>query len=127
MTGGARDVAVLRTQRLVLRPFTASDLPHLVELDTDPDVVRHTGRFADPPTEEAYRPVLPARLRRAAWGRGLATEGGRAIVGRSEGRLVADALVGNHASARVLEKLGFRFTHEGTDDEGRATRFFERP
>ena len=51
---------------------------------------------------------------RAAWGRGYATEAGRAClrygfeqVGFEE--VVADTDVENHASRRVLEKLGFEF------------------
>ncbi|WP_205471961.1 GNAT family N-acetyltransferase [Nocardioides sp. SYSU D00038] len=32
---------VLRTERLELRPMTLEHLPHLVELDSDPEVLRH--------------------------------------------------------------------------------------
>ena len=51
-------------------------------------------------------------LARAYWGRGLATEAGRAFVnfGFNElglSRIVTAVQVGNHASVRVLEKLGF--------------------
>jgi [ribosomal protein S5]-alanine N-acetyltransferase len=51
---------------------------------------------------------------RAVWGRGYATEAGRAClrygfeqVGFAE--IVADTDIENHASRRVLEKLGFEF------------------
>lgn len=52
-------------------------------------------------------------LARAYWGRGLATEAARAWVDagfRELGlrRIVADVQVGNAASVRILEKLGFR-------------------
>ena len=52
-------------------------------------------------------------LARAYWGRGLATEAGRALVnfGFTElglKRIVTAVQVGNDASVRVLEKLGFR-------------------
>jgi [ribosomal protein S5]-alanine N-acetyltransferase len=51
-------------------------------------------------------------LARAYWGRGLATEAGRALVnfGFIElglSRIVTAVQVGNNASVRVLEKLGF--------------------
>jgi RimJ/RimL family protein N-acetyltransferase len=51
------------------------------------------------------------RLVRAAWGRGYATEGARALVRRGFAHpavdaVVACALVGNAASCRVLEKCG---------------------
>ena len=51
------------------------------------------------------------RLRRAAWGRGLATEGSRALVDYGLSvlrapRMIAVALEANIASIRVMEKLG---------------------
>ena len=52
------------------------------------------------------------------WGRGIAAEAGRAVVGYAfenyppVRRIQARVLVGNPASARVLDKIGFRF--EGT-------------
>jgi RimJ/RimL family protein N-acetyltransferase len=61
------------------------------------------------------------RLVRAAWGRGLATEGARASLDygfsvlRLE-RIVARAETANGASVRVLEKIGLRF--EGTEEDG---------
>ena len=50
-------------------------------------------------------------LAAAAWGRGIATEAGRAVVGlgfRELGlaRIYAQVLAGNRASMRVLDKLG---------------------
>lgn len=57
---------------------------------------------------------LGYRLRRASWGRGYATEGGRALVEKAftewgAERVVARTLVGNVASQRVMEKCGLRF------------------
>ena len=54
---------------------------------------------------------LGFRLRRECWGRGLATEGARALVDRAfrtigADRIVAHALEANDASRRVLEKVG---------------------
>lgn len=54
---------------------------------------------------------LGYRLMRAAWGRGLATEGSRALIEHAFGvlrapRVTAVAIEGNVASIRVMEKLG---------------------
>ena len=56
--------------------------------------------------------MLAFCLAREYWGRGLATEAGRAFVNFGFDqlrlkRIVAVAEVGNAASIRVLEKLGF--------------------
>ncbi len=64
------------------------------------------------------------RLRRAAWGRGLATEGARRMVDQafadpSVARVVASTMAVNTGSRRVLEKVGFRHTdawHQQWDD-----------
>jgi RimJ/RimL family protein N-acetyltransferase len=154
------------TPRLLLRRFCEDDAGLLLELDSDPEVMRHVGPYqlAD---VEAYRQHIRARwlpcyaagrglgfwaavtkegaeflgwftlrpaldyrfaaeagfgpddfelgyrLRRAAWGRGYATEGARALVRRGftalgVTRVVAAALVTNGASLRVLEKVGLR-------------------
>ena len=57
---------------------------------------------------------LGYRLRRCFWGRGYATEGGRALVQNAFSawameRVVARTLVGNRASQRVMEKCGLHF------------------
>lgn len=52
------------------------------------------------------------RLKRSAWGRGLATEGGRAVLANAPRPLHADAVAENTASIRVLSKLGFVQTGE---------------
>lgn len=68
---------------------------------------------------------LGYRLRRAAWGRGLATEASAALVGRALAdpdvtAVVAAALVTNRASWRVMEKIGMarvrEFAIPGFDD-----------
>ncbi|WP_318842928.1 GNAT family N-acetyltransferase [Myceligenerans pegani] len=57
-------------------------------------------------------PELGYRLRRGAWGKGLATEGGRALVDHAfelgVERVVAEAMAVNAGSRRVLEKCGLR-------------------
>ncbi|GIF76966.1 GNAT family acetyltransferase [Asanoa siamensis] len=81
---------------------------------------RHGGRFVG---WFALRPVDPGRpdtvdlgyrLRRDAWGRGYATEGGRALVDKGfqdlgVRRVVADTMAVNTGSRRVLEKIGLTF------------------
>lgn len=64
----------------------------------------------DPPDE----PELGYRLRREVWGRGLATEGARALVDRAFGqdgarRVYATTMAINVGSRRVMEKAGMRF------------------
>ena len=55
------------------------------------------------------------RLRRSAWGRGLATEGARAVrdsVREQVRELVSVAQPENRASRRVMDKLGMAFERE---------------
>jgi RimJ/RimL family protein N-acetyltransferase len=74
---------------------------------------------------------LGYRLRRAVWGRGLATEGGEALLAYGFERLglrrvVAQTMTVNTASRRVMEKLGLHYvrtfhldwpeTIEGTEE-----------
>lgn len=64
------------------------------------------------------------RLRREAWGRGLATEGARRMVDQAFAdadieKVVASTMAVNAGSRRVLEKVGFTHTetrHEPWDD-----------
>ena len=61
------------------------------------------------------------RLRRSAWGRGLATEGARAVRDDAAPRheaLVAIARRENHASRRVMDKLGMGFEREARGRHG---------
>lgn len=51
----------LETERLILRRFTEADVDNLVDLDSDPDVMRYiTGRIT--PREEVERSMLPRLL-----------------------------------------------------------------
>ena len=154
----------LRTDRLVLRRFTESDVDNLVELDSDPKVMRFlTGKPT--PRAEVENRLLPMilgfyasgpagiwaaedratgaflgwlalepgeddqvelgyRLRAETWGRGLATEGSRALVRVAfdelgVGRVWAQTMAVNTASRRVMEKAGLRYLrtfHEHFDD-----------
>lgn len=146
----------LQTERLRLEPITDEHLPLLVELNSDPEVMRFLlGRAATP--EETYaeweerlrdrtdedrglgywagatgehfvgwwacssfaadpsRAGLGYRLRRAAWGQGLATEGCRALLAHAFAipgieQVVAGTMAVNARSRRVMEKLGMVHT-----------------
>jgi RimJ/RimL family protein N-acetyltransferase len=150
----------LDTDRLALRRFTAGDADLLIELDSDPAVMRYlTG--GDPTAAELVRErVLPSilagyekwggelglfaahekeggafigwfclrpephgpvdevelgyRLRKMAWGRGYATEGSRALLGKAFTELGvrmvwAATMFLNQGSRNVMEKLGMTF------------------
>jgi RimJ/RimL family protein N-acetyltransferase len=146
---------LLETDRLRLRHFTADDVDLLVELDSDPEVMRYITYGAPTPREayvETYMPrwftiyerqpgfgyfaaelrdtdefigwfhlrddriepeyvELGYRLRRAAWGQGYATEGGRALLRHGFETLgveqvSARTLKRNLASQRVMQKCG---------------------
>ncbi len=76
---------------------------------------------------------LGYRLRRAVWGRGLATEGSRGVVAYAFGELGVPRVWGqtmavNVASRRVLAKAGLRYVrtfHEVFDDPIDGTEFGE--
>ena len=65
---------------------------------------------------------LGYRLMRSAWGKGFATEGSRALIRKGfdeygVDKIVADTLVGNVRSRRVMEALGMTLEAEFTLDE----------
>jgi len=148
---------LLETDRLRLRRFTADDIDRLVDLDSDPEVMRHITGGAPTPRELYEDLILPRwfalyaehpgqgywaaedratdaflgwfhlredriepgylelgyRLRRDHWGRGLATEGSRAVIRHGFERAGAEqissrTLKGNLASQRVMQKCGLR-------------------
>ena len=146
----------LETERLVLRRFTEADVERLVDLDSDPEVMRFLTGGTPTPREVIQNDILPAflrsyerfpgfgvwaatekasgeflgwfsfrppggagpdevelgyRLRRAAWGRGYATEGSRALIRKGFAelgmrRVFATTYQDNLASRRVMEKVG---------------------
>jgi RimJ/RimL family protein N-acetyltransferase len=66
--------------------------------------------------------ALGYRLRRAAWGQGLATEGSRALIAKAFdelgiGRVWASTYQDNLASQRVMEKSGMRFVRRRRETE----------
>jgi len=52
----------LETERLVLRRFTATDVDHLVDLDSDPEVMRYLNGGRPTPRETIQQIILPAFL-----------------------------------------------------------------
>jgi RimJ/RimL family protein N-acetyltransferase len=143
----------VRSDRLCLRRLTAAHVADLVELDSDPEVMRYISG-GQPNSRQRYEDeLLPRmlawdeqpsgflaayeadrfvgwfhlrpsvadesmlevgyRLRRAAWGRGLATEGTRALLGHAFERLdqpAVDACADprNAASIHVMVKCGMQ-------------------
>jgi [ribosomal protein S5]-alanine N-acetyltransferase len=79
------------------------------------DFVGCCGLHAYKPEEQICE--LGFHLRPAHWGSGLATEAGRKVIEHAFNSLKARKLFAGHHpenlnSKKVLEKLGFRFTHE---------------
>ncbi|WP_328323171.1 MULTISPECIES: GNAT family N-acetyltransferase [unclassified Streptomyces] len=151
----------LETERLALRRFTADDADLLIELDSDPAVMRYlTGGNPTAPelVRERYLPNILAgyekwggdlglfaaleknggafigwfilrpepqgpldevelgyRLRQASWGKGYATEGSRALLGKAFTELGvrnvwAETMSVNHGSRNIMEKLEMTLT-----------------
>ncbi|MFF8384924.1 GNAT family N-acetyltransferase [Streptomyces kanasensis] len=72
--------------------------------------------------DSAAEVELGYRLRRAAWGRGLATEGARALVDKGFAemgveRVVAYTMAVNSGSRRVMEKAGLTYVTTHFDEE----------
>jgi RimJ/RimL family protein N-acetyltransferase len=53
---------VLETERLLLRRFTEEDVDNLVELDSDPEVMRFINGGRPTPREEVENEILPRLL-----------------------------------------------------------------
>jgi RimJ/RimL family protein N-acetyltransferase len=98
-----------------------ADAPFLMPRGTEPHVwtARRTaggafvGWFCLWPDSEALA-ELGYRLRRMDWGQGLASEGASALVewGFKSGgydKIVAGTMAVNHASRRVMEKIGMKY------------------
>ena len=82
----------------------------VVEWRRQPGFLGWCGVF---PLEDSGLIELGYRYVRAAWGQGIATEAGRAVLDYAFRELQLDPIVAvadpdNHASRRVLEKLGLR-------------------
>ncbi len=149
---------LLETPRLRLRRFGPDDLDRLVELDSDPEVMRFITYGVPTPRGTYEQVILPRwfaiyartpelgywaaedreaggflgwfhlrpdrfddgelelgyRLARAAWGRGLATEGALAVIEHGFTRagatkITARTMAANERSRRVMQKCGLDF------------------
>lgn len=127
----------LETDRLALGPLLDSHAEQVLELQDDPEVMRHldpspleryytggfyaatekeSGRFIgwfalEPKGEDEYE--IGWRLHRWAWGRGYATEGALALLHKGftdlgASRIYAETMAVNTRSRRVMEKIGLR-------------------
>lgn len=158
-------MSAVETERLLLRPWSPTDIEDLVAVFAEPEVWRYpfgrglprgeSEQFLDRQVEHwkvngfgtwaavlshsarligyiglsipSWLPqVLPAvevgwRLHPDYWGRGLATEGGRASLRHGFEALELDRIISiftpdNAASGRVMEKLGMRDYLTTTDE-----------
>jgi RimJ/RimL family protein N-acetyltransferase len=96
----------LETERLLLRRFTEADVPNLVELDSDPEVMRFINGGRPTPREEVENELLPAFLghyeRYAGYGFWAAIE-------KSSGRFLGwFHLRPYHEAAPAEVELGYR-------------------
>jgi RimJ/RimL family protein N-acetyltransferase len=97
---------VLETERLVLRRFTVADVDLLVELDSDPEVMRFLTGGKPTPREVVERSTLPAILREYAAGTG---HGHWAAVTRATGEFLGwFALARPADGSRDEADLGYR-------------------
>lgn len=118
--------AVARMLARVPWPYREEDAAAWLALPLDPlrprlvIASRASGELVGGIGLEGGKPELGYWLARAWWGRGLATEAGRAMLAIADGVLrlpqvrAAHAL-DNPASARVLAKLGFRPAGEAAE------------
>jgi RimJ/RimL family protein N-acetyltransferase len=156
---GGRTIAspgAIETERLELRAIAPGDIELLVELDSDPEVMRYlnggrprsraevedtlrralghrwmafdrttehfVGWFGIRPTAEHER-ELGYRMRRAAWGKGLATEGSMALITTAftklgTQRIWAQTMTVNTRSRAVMERCGLRYVRTFFGDFG---------
>src|SRR5215831_11190333 len=136
-------IAVLETQRLVLRAPRFADAKQVAALVNDRRIAENTARIPHPYTVDDAREWIGAVASQSAssyvitiagevlgacgvdlrdgvpfWGSGYATEAARRLVDHAFRDLrcevlTASARVSNPASRRVLEKCGFQWTGVG--------------
>ena len=154
---------VFETPRLILGRFTEEDARLILQLNSDPEVVKYIHEPVLTSVEQAekvlldiilpqyknnfgrwaiytktgneflgwcglkYRPELDEidlgyRLKKDAWGKGYATEAAKHTLDHAFNNLNLDIITGrahieNHASIKVLEKIGMHFTREEVVDD----------
>ena len=108
--------------------------PHLGTFAADEKVDgTFVGWFGLQPTNDAKTVDVGYRLNRAAWGKGYATEGTKALIAKAFSelgmeRVVADTMAVNHRSRAVMRRSGLRFArlyHEHFEDPLPGTEFGE--
>ncbi len=90
-----------------------------VEWKSNREFIGFTGLKYIPDWEEVD---LGYRFKQAYWGKGIATESGKAVLDFAWHqlglkRVIATVLPGNQRSIRVLEKLGFSYEKEMMEDQ----------
>ena len=113
ITGGVPEFSesILRHWLTEYERWAAYGTWAVIEKETDDFIGWFHLRPEDGRDEE---PELGYRLKRAAWGKGYATEGSRALIDKAfaelgAARVFACAMAINAASRRVMEKSGLRF------------------
>ncbi|MFC4007288.1 GNAT family N-acetyltransferase [Nonomuraea purpurea] len=105
-------------------------LPRLIASDFFATIEKSSGTFLGwfhlraPKDAPADEPELGYRLHKAAWGKGYASEGSRALIDKAflelgARRVFAQTMTVNRGSRRVMEKSGLRFVrtfHPEWDD-----------
>ncbi|MET9419198.1 GNAT family protein [Streptomyces sp. NPDC006540] len=116
--------STLRTERLLLERYVPEDEDGFVALFQDARASRWMG---DGPSAEAIIYALAPEV----WGSGLGAEVAKAIVAHGFGTLGltevhATVAASNKASPAVLDKIGFEYVREITEDDGSKTRVLTR-
>jgi RimJ/RimL family protein N-acetyltransferase len=126
---------IFETSRLLLRQFTLEDAPILLQLNSDPEVLKYLHEPLLQDEDNAfigwcglkYRPELEEidlgyRFMQTAWGKGFATEAAQETLAYGFKKLYLSLITGrahieNLASIRVLEKIGMEYIGDGIVDD----------
>lgn len=107
----------LKTQRLILRPFLETDLQNLIELDTDPEVMRYIGS-GHVSTLEEVKQVLPKILKRQEGWDLYGTWMADLISGENIGWFTLKPIVGLNNDFEIGYRLKRKFWGQGFATEG---------
>jgi len=117
VAGALEPIEALETERLLLRPFQASDFDALLAIHSRPDVARYV--YWEPRTTEEMRAVLSRKI----GGRSFRSEGDSlafAVVLKDSGELVGDVSLALLSERDRLGELGF-LVHPDHHGRGYAT------